>query len=62
MEVKKKKNGFKTRRMRRGGGLRVTATTAAALHLDIVEEECSFTLDYGLKEGASALAGGGALW
>jgi len=34
---------------------------AAALHLDIVEEKCGFTLDNGLKEGASALAGGRAL-
>lgn len=48
--------------IRRMRGLRETATTAAALHLDVVEEESGFTLDYGLKEGPSALAGGGALW
>lgn len=38
------------------------AEAAAALHLDIIEEERSFTLNNGLKEGTSALAGGRALW
>ena len=38
------------------------AASAAALHLDIIEEECGFALDNGLKEGTSALAGGRALW
>lgn len=40
----------------------IEAAAAAALHLDIIEEECGFALDNGLKEGTSAFAGGRALW
>lgn len=39
----------------------ITWLPAAALHLDIIEEEGGFALDNGLKEGSSALAGGRAL-
>lgn len=48
--------------MSRGGGWQmITWLPAAALHLDIIEEEGGFALDNGLKEGSSALAGGRAL-
>lgn len=39
----------------------IAPVPAAALHLDIIEEEGGFALDNGLKEGSSALAGGGTL-
>lgn len=44
------------------GGWRLVVEEAAALHLDIIEEEGGFALDNGLKEGTSTLAGGRALW
>lgn len=34
----------------------------SSLHLSVAEEQGWYTLDYGLQQGASALAGGRALW
>lgn len=44
------------------GSWQLIIQAAAARHLDVIEEECGFALDNGLKEGTSALAGGRALW
>lgn len=44
------------------GSWQLIVQAAAAHHLDVIEEECCFALDNGLKEGTSALAGGRALW
>lgn len=44
-----------------GRGVISSCRAAAALHLDVIEEQRRDALDNGLQQRTSALAGGGAL-